>query len=344
VAVNACVKLRIACPRNGRLARFANLRGFSPTGMPLDSPEAMCALLGALGVPTEEMPAGTEGRSALFHNLLANRRMLIVLDNARDSEQVRQLVPRSQGCLVLITSRNRMSGLATADGANVLTLGVLAEVESYGLLAAILSAGRVKSDPVAVSELIALCGRLPLALRDAAVRAAAQPGLPLAALVAEVRDERGRLDALEAGEAATSLRAVFSWSLAGLSERAARVFRLIGVHPGPDVTVAAATSLAGLPRNDARLALLELYDDHLVADHARGRYVPHDLLRIYAAEMAHIEDGDAERRIAVQRLLDHYLHTAGVASGLLYARGTQFALDRPQPGVQPEEIGDSGEA
>ena len=173
------------------------------------------------------------------------------------------------------------------------------------------------AEPAAVSELIALCGRLPLALCDVAARAVARPGLPLAALAAEMRDARGRLDVLETGEPATSVRMVFSWSRAKLGSLALRMFRLLGIHPGPDITVPAAASLAGLPREQAHLALAELCDEHLLTEYAPGRYCCHDLLRSYAAEEANLRESEADRRAAVHRMLDHYLHAASVASGFL---------------------------
>jgi hypothetical protein len=212
--------------------------------------------------------------------------MLIVLDNAQNAEQVRPLLPGSPGCLVLVTSRNRLTGLAAADGAHLITLGVLTGPESRDLLSVNLGAGRAMAEPVAVSELIALCGRLPLALRNVAARAVARPGLPLSALAAEIRDAQSRLDVLETGEAATSVRVVFSWSRAKLGDQASRMFRLLGIRPGLDITVSTAARLAGVPRGQAHLALTELCDEHLLTEYAPGRYSCHDLLRAYAAERA----------------------------------------------------------
>ena len=195
---------------------FVNLRGSGPSGTPVTPTDAVRGFLTALGVPPARIPPDTDGQAALYRSLLAGRRMLIVLDNAQDAEQVRPLLPGSPGCLVLVTSRNRLTGLAAAEGAHLITLGVLTEAESHDLLASNLGAGRAMAEPVAVSELIALCGRLPLALCDVAARAVARPGLPLAALAAEMRDARRRLDALETGEPVTSVRMVFSWSRARL--------------------------------------------------------------------------------------------------------------------------------
>ncbi len=323
---------------------FVNLRGFCPSGVPVTSSEALYGFLIALGVPAERVPPDTDRRAALYRSELASRRMLIVLDNACDAEQVRPLLPGSPGCMVLVTSRNRLTGLAAADGAFLLTLGVLGKGESYSLLAKILGSDRVITEPAAVGELIELCARLPLALCDAAARAAALPRLPLATLTAEMGDERGRLDALETGEPATSVRVVFSWSRARLSETAARMFRMLGMHPGPDVTVAAAASLAGLDPAKAYFAMTELCDENLLSEHLPGRYACHALLRAYAAEAARAHASEAERCAAAYRLLDHYLYTASTASALLYPYLVQRATGPVRPGVVPEQIGSARQA
>jgi DNA-binding SARP family transcriptional activator/DNA-binding XRE family transcriptional regulator len=326
---------------------YVNLRGFGPTGQPAAPTEALCGFLSALGVPAGWIPGDAAGQAALFRSLLAGRRMLIVLDNALDAGQVRPLLPGSPGCLVLVTSRDRLTGLAAADGARLVSLGVLGGQQSRLLLARHLGAARAAAEPGAVSELTGLCARLPLALCDAAARAAARPALPLAALAARMRDERGRLDALETGEPATSVRVVFSWSRARLGEPAGRMFRLLGRYAGPDITVPAAASLAGLTRGQAALALAELCDGHLLAERAPGRYACHELLRAYAAEGTGTGAGtgaEAEHRAAVHRVLDHYLHTADAAAAVLYPGYTRLAGARPLPGVVPEEIVGRGRA
>jgi DNA-binding SARP family transcriptional activator/DNA-binding XRE family transcriptional regulator len=317
---------------------FVNLQGFSPAGAPVTPAEALCGLLTALGVPSARIPADTDGQAALYRSLLVGRRMLIVLDNARDAEQVRPLLPGSPGCLVLVTSRNWLTGLAAADGAQPVPLEVLSESESRDLLAANLGMSRAMAEPTAISELISLCGRLPLALCDVAARASARPGVPLVAFAASMRDMGMRLDALETREAATSVRMVFSWSRAKLGKAAARMFRLLAMHPGPDITVPAAASLAGVPDGQAYLALAELCDEHLLTEHAPGRYACHDLLRAYAAESAHTTDSAAERRAAVHRVLDYYLHTASLAADFLYPYHAEVTGFRPQLGVTLEKI------
>jgi tetratricopeptide (TPR) repeat protein len=316
---------------------FVNLRGSGPSGTPVMPTDAVRGFLSALGVPAAQVPPDTDGQAALYRSLLADRRMLIVLDNAVDAEQVRPLLPGSPGCLVLITSRNRLTGLAAADGARLIGHNILTEAESHDLLTGNLG-GRAAAEPVAVSELIALCGGLPLALCDVAARAVARPGLPLAAVAAEMRDARRRLDVLETGESATSVRMVFSWSRAKLGDRASRMFRLLGVHPGPDITDSAAASLAGVPREQAYQALAELCDEHLLTEYVPGRYAWHDLLRSYAVEEAMNRESEADRLAAVRRVFDHYVYAACRASGFLCPSETWVPRDRPRPGVMLEEI------
>jgi DNA-binding SARP family transcriptional activator/DNA-binding XRE family transcriptional regulator len=317
---------------------FVNLRGFGPAGAEVAPCAALASLLSALGVPDTLMPADMAARAALLRSRLAGRRILIVLDNAQDAEQVRSLLPGAPGCLVLVTSRNRLTGLAAAEGARLIPLDVLADWEARDLLVKKLGPARAGSELMAVRELAELCARLPLALSDAAARAASRPRLPVSRLATEMRDERGRLDALETGEPATSVRKVFSWSRARLSQPARSMFSLLGIHPAPDITVPAAASLAGLPPGQVHGALAELCDQHLVTEHVPGRYTCHALLRTYAAEAARGRDSVTDRRAAIHRVLDHYLHTASQASAALYPHSVQLTGGQPMPGVRPEEI------
>jgi tetratricopeptide (TPR) repeat protein len=187
-------------------------------------------------------------------------------------------------------------------------------------------------------EIAFLCGRLPLALAVAAARAEARPGFPLAALAAELRDPAGRLDALDAGDPAASVRAVFSWSYRQLSDAAARMFRLLGVHPGPDISPAAAASLAAVDEREARRLLAELTRAHLAAEHVPGRYALHDLLRAYAADHARSIDSEPERAAAVGRMLDHYLFSARDGAILVLPSHGQIPLPPPRPGTAPERF------
>ena len=323
---------------------YVNLRGLDPATPPMEPAEALRFFLDALGVPPHRIPADTECRSALFRSLLDDRQMLIVLDNARNGAQVRPLLPGAPGSLVVVTSRNELTGLVAAEGAVPLTLDVLGDAEAHEMLARRLGQARVAAEPGAADEIIAACARLPLALGIAVGRAAGRPKRPLTELAAELHDARGRLDALEAGDAVTNVRAVLSWSYDQLSEPAARMFRLLGVHPGPDISLSAAASLAGLPRADAGTALRELARTHMVAEYLPARFTFHDLLRAYAADLAERIDPEPERRAAVHRVLDHYLHTAMAASNRFSPFRSPLQLAGPQPGVLPADVTDKDQA
>ena len=323
---------------------YVNLRGLDPATPPMEPAEALRFFLDALGVPPYRIPADTQGRSALFRSLLDGKRMLIVLDNARNVAQVRPLLPGSPGSLVVVTSRNEMTGLVAAEGAVPLTLDVLSYDEAREMLVRRLSRDRAAAEPEAADEIISSCARLPLALGIAVGRAASRPKRPLTELAAELRDARGRLDALEAGDAVTNVRAVLSWSYDQLSEPAARMFRLLGVHPGPDISLSAAASLAGMARADAGTALRELSRTHMVAEYLPARFTFHDLLRAYAADQAERHDPAPERRAAVHRVLDHYLHTAMAASHRFSPFRSPLQLASPQPGVLPADVADKEQA
>jgi DNA-binding SARP family transcriptional activator/tetratricopeptide (TPR) repeat protein len=323
---------------------YVNLRGLDPATPPMEPAEALRFFLDALGVPPYRIPADTEGRSALFRSMLDGKRMLIVLDNARNVAQVRPLLPGSPGSLVVVTSRNELTGLVAAEGAVPLTLDVLSYAEAREMLVRRLGQDRAAAEPEAADEIIFSCARLPLALGIAVGRAAGRPKRPLTEVAAELRDARGRLDALEAGDAVTNVRAVLSWSYDQLSEPAARMFRLLGVHPGPDISLSAAASLAGLARADAGTALRELGRTHMVAEYLPARFTFHDLLRAYAADQAERHDPAAERRAAVHRVLDHYLHTAMAASHRFSPFRSPLQLASPQPGVLPADVADKEQA
>ncbi|HWO63674.1 MAG TPA: BTAD domain-containing putative transcriptional regulator, partial [Umezawaea sp.] len=260
---------------------YVNLRGFDPVGIPVDPGTAVLGFLEALGVPSARIPASQDARAALYRSLLAGRRVLIVLDNARDAEQVRPLLPGSSGCLVLITSRSALTGLIAVDGAHALSLDLLSTAEARELLTRRVGIDRAAAEPEAVDDLVDLCARLPLALNIAAALVLASPVLPLATLVARLRGGSGRLDALDTGDAAASVRAVFSWSLRDLDADAARVFRLAGLHPGADLDRHAAAALAGLPVDRVDGLIGKLTRAHLLHAHGPDRYGMHDLLRAY---------------------------------------------------------------
>ena len=323
---------------------YVNLRGFDPAGPPMTSEEALRLLLGSLAVPAARIPAGLDAQAGLYRSLLAGTRTLVLLDNARDVDQVRPLLPASPGCLVIVTSRSQLTGLVATESAFPLTLDVLADADAQELLTRRLGAQRVEDDPGAADELIRLCARLPLALSIAAARSVSQPGLSLAALTVELRDAPGRLDALDAGQAAANVRAVLSWSYRQLDPATARLFRLLGLHAGPDVSAAAAASLAGVPLPEARRGLGELTRAHLLTEHAPGRFACHDLLRAYAAELTQSADSEAERHAATGRMLDHYLRTAHCAALRMHPTRRQITLAPPEPGAEPEPIADAAAA
>jgi DNA-binding SARP family transcriptional activator/tetratricopeptide (TPR) repeat protein len=319
---------------------YVNLRGFDPTGSVKAPADALRGFLDALRIPARRVPADLEGRAELYRGLLAGKRMLVVLDNAGDAEQVRPLLPAAPDCLVLITSRNRLPGLAD-DGAHQVILDVLSPAEARQLLASRLGADRVAADPDAVDEIIDRCARLPLAL---AIVAAAHDQVPLAALADELRRAHGTLGPFTGDDPRTDVRAVFSWSYRALSPAAARLFRLLGRHPGPDLTAPAAASLAGLPDAETHHLLAELTRANLITEHRPGRYTLHDLLRAYAGELTVAVDAEADRRTALYRALDHYLHTAYRGVMLLDPQRQPIDLTPARPGVTPEHITDHRQA
>jgi DNA-binding SARP family transcriptional activator/Tfp pilus assembly protein PilF len=323
---------------------YVNLRGLDPGPPPMEPAEALGFLLIGLGVPPHRFNIVVEERAAMYRSLVDGKRILVVLDNATSAAQVRPLLPGSPGCLVVVTSRNELAGLVAAEGAALITLDVLSHAEAREMLSRRLGRERIAAEPEAADEIIEECARLPLALSIAVGRAAGRAKQPLADLAAELRDAKGRLDALEVGDAATDMRAVLSWSYDQLSEPTARMFRLLGLHPGPDISSPAAASLAGMPRAEAAVALRELAQAHMVAEHLPGRYTFHNLLRDYAADLAERSDSEAELRTAAQRMLDHYLYTALAATQLFNPGRAALRMAGPAPGVLPAEVTDKDQA
>jgi DNA-binding SARP family transcriptional activator/tetratricopeptide (TPR) repeat protein len=315
---------------------YANLRGFDPGGHQVTPDEVVRGFLGALGVPAAQVPADADARFGRYRDLLAGRRMLVVLDNARDAEHVRPLLPASPGCLAVVTSRHQLPSLIVA-GAVPATLGLLSAGETRDLLARRLGPVRVDAEPETVAEIGELCARLPLALAIVAARAATNPDFSLASLREELTTVGG-LDAFETGDPAANVRAVFSWSYLTLSEPAARLFRLLGLHPGPHATVVAAAGLLGVPVRDARALLGELARAQLIVESSPGRHGFHDLLRAYASELAHTEEPSDVRHDAIHRLLDHYTHTAWLADRLL--RPLRKTPVTPAPAPDGVVVGD----
>jgi tetratricopeptide (TPR) repeat protein len=323
---------------------YVNLRGFDPSGAIMRPDEAIRGFLDTLGVPPERVPHGLDAQAALYRSMLAGRRFLVLLDNARDSDHVRPLLPGTPGCLTIVTSRNQLSGLVAAHAAHSLTLRPLDTDEARELLIRRLGAERVAAEQEAVAEIIALCAGLPLALACVAARAATHPHFSLSAIAAELREAHGSLDAFIEADASADVGAVFSWSSRALSPDAARLFRLLGLHPGPDFTAPAAAALAGLAVRKARLLLTELSRVHLINEHVPGRYAFHDLLRAYAAELAHTQHSEAECRAAVDRLFEHYLYSAHAAGRLIAPYVDTMPLPPPPEGTLPEPLADDESA
>jgi DNA-binding SARP family transcriptional activator/tetratricopeptide (TPR) repeat protein len=309
---------------------YVNLRGFAPTGSPVPPAHAVRGFLDALGVPAERIPADMDAQVGLFRSRVAGRRMLIVLDNA---DQVRPLLPGAPGCAVLVTSRHRLVGLVAVEGAHSLALDVLTYPEARQLLAERLGRARVDAEPGAVDEIVVACGRLPIALAVVAARAVVSEGFPLRVLASELREHNG-LDAFGNSDPVADVRSVFSWSMSALSPPANRLFRLLGLYVGPDISVPAAASLVALPPGEVRPLLAELADAHLVTEHRPGRYAMHDLLRGYAAEQVSTPDDEVERRRTVERLLGYYTHAARAAAQVLEPHRELPVPPAAVPGVQ----------
>ncbi|GGQ80767.1 AfsR/SARP family transcriptional regulator [Couchioplanes azureus] len=322
---------------------YVDLRGFDPNLSAVEPGEALRGFLDALGVPARRVPATLEQQAALYRSLLAGRRVMVVLDNARDTEQVMPLLPGSAGCLVLVTSRNRLSGLVAA-GAVAVPVDLLTADEGRQMLRGRIGPSRVEAEPGAVDDIIAVSARLPLALAIVAARAAAHPRFSLAALAGDLGQARGGLDAFVGEDGATDARAVLSWSYHLLAPPAARLFRLLGLHPGPDISVAAAASLAGVPAGEARRLLAALCGAHLLDEVTPGRFGFHDLLRAYAAEQARAPGAAEERELALARMFDHYLHTGHAADRLLYPYRAPLEVGEPAEGVTAAQLPDPDRA
>ena len=322
---------------------YLNLRGYD-LREPLAPEEALAWLLRALGLPGPDIPAEREERAARYRSLLAGRRMLVVLDNARDVEQVRPLIPGSPGAAAIVTSRDSLAGLVARDGARRVDLDLLPEEDAVSLLRTLVGS-RVDDDPQAASALAEQCSRLPLALRIVAERVTAQPAHPLADLIEELADEQRRLDVLDGnGDEHSAIRTVFSWSYLRLDAVAARAFRLLSLHPAADFDVYAAAALIGSARQNAARLLDQLARIHLIYPTRRGRYSMHDLLRDYAAEVAASCQTDDELRAALTGLFDYYLYTAAIAMDILVPAEAGRRPRIQSPSSAPRALADEAAA
>jgi len=317
---------------------YVNLRGYDPD-QPLSPGYVLAGFLRALGVTGQDIPLEVEERAALYRSQLDGRRMLIVLDNASSVEQVRPLLPGTPPALVVVTSRDALAGLVARHGARRLDLDLLPPQDAVALLRALLGP-RVAAESDAATMLARHCARLPLALRIAAELAATRPTTPLAGLVGELADEQRRLELLDAGgDPRTAVRAVFSWSYQYLPVEAARAFRLLGLHPGPDLDPYAAAALTHTSVEQAQHLLDLLTRAHLIGPTSPGRYGMHDLLRAYATHLTTTEDPEEERRAALSRLFDHYLATAAAAMDILVPAERRHRPRVPAPATPSPPVG-----
>jgi DNA-binding SARP family transcriptional activator/tetratricopeptide (TPR) repeat protein len=308
---------------------YLNLRGYGPTE-PMTVASALDTLLRGLGVPSDQIPTDAEARTNLLRSMLADRRMLLLLDNAHDADQVRPLLPGAGASCVIVTSRNQLRGLVAREGAQRIAVDLLDPPESIALLATVLEQREVEFGSESLAELASLCGHLPLALAIAAERASVAVETGPAEIVDEIREHQARLDVLELGDESTDVRAVFAWSYQALDVDTARLFRLLGLHPAHDTSLPGASALAGTSPAKVRRLLDRLVDINLLQQRRGGRYELHDLLRVYAAELAQQIDPPADREAALSRYINWHILSASNARNTL---GTV----RPLSGVRPED-------
>jgi DNA-binding SARP family transcriptional activator len=293
---------------------YVNLRGYN-TDAPVATADALAGFLQALGVHGLDIPHEPEDRARLYRSMLAGRRVLVVLDNARDSDQVRPLLPGDPSCIAVVTSRNTLAGLVATDGAQRLDLDVLPLPDAVALLKSLIGA-RADDDPEAVAALAQVCARLPLALRIAAELVVARTPEPLAELASELA--ASQLDSLDSGEDRADVRTVFSWSFRQLPQGVASAFALLGLHPGADLGIHATAALIGTTDRQARQVLGRLHGASMLHATGPGRYGMHDLLRVYAREQAAASDTNGSCQRALTRLFDHYMSAAAAATDVLF--------------------------
>ncbi|MEU7488650.1 BTAD domain-containing putative transcriptional regulator [Streptomyces sp. NPDC042319] len=313
---------------------YIDLRGYDPE-QPVAPGDALARFLTALGLDGQSIPLTMEDRAARYRSELAGRRILVLLDNASSGEHVKPLLPGSPTCAVLVTSRDSLADLVALHGARRLTLDSLPTTDALALLRRLIGT-RVQTAPRAAAQLAALCAGLPLALRIAAELAAARSHDDLSVLVTELTDQQRRLDLLDScGDPRATVRAVFSWSYQQLPAPAARTFRLLGLHPGPDIDPTAAAALIGTGPEETRRSLGVLIRAHLLHHTGSTRYGMHDLLRAYSAELATRTDPDADRHAALTRLFDHYLSSA---TGAMAAFHPAAPHHRPSADALPDAL------
>lgn len=307
---------------------YVNLRGFATTE-PLTAAEALAVLLRALGVPSDRVPANVDEASALYRSVLADRRVLVLLDNVCGLDQIRPLVPGVPTSLVIVTSRHRLSGLVALDGAHRLLINPMPAADARTMLAGVIGTERVAAEPDAVANLIKACDHLPLALRIAAANLLDEPSRRIADYVVELTRSRLRTLAVP-NDPEAAVVAAFALSYRRLEPGARRLFRLLGLVPGLDPTVAVAASLEGAETSVATRSLSILSDAHLIRPQEHGRYTFHDLIRLYAQECAATDEPHASSAAALDRLYDWYLARLHSADRLVMAY-RKALLDRAEP-------------
>ena len=318
---------------------FLDLRGFTTDEPPLSPADALRSLLSGLGVPSHALPADVDARIGLYRTMLAGRRVLVVLDNARDAQQAAALLPATPGCAGIVTSRNQLTGLAV-QGAHLMTVGLPALEDARESLRARIGGARADAEPSALDAIIACCARLPLAMAVVGARAQGSPRFSLTSIADELRAGEEPLDAFVADDPRSDVRRVFSWSYQALRPETDRLFRLLSLHNGTDISTAAAASLAGLPIRQTRESLGELTRGHLLVERFPGRFAYHDLIRAYAAMLADEIEPPDERTAALARLISHYQCTAHLAQRWLSPGLTGWSPSTPRKGVTVETIPD----
>ncbi len=324
---------------------YANLRGFD-NGPAVTAEVVLDRFLRDLGVEPSLIPADPDSRAALFRSRIADRRVLILLDNVADIGQVRPLIPGSAGPFVVITSRNQLAGLAIHDGAQRIRLDIFQESEAIALLRQVTRTGGRRDTPADLLELAQLCARLPLAIRVAAEHAISRPTMQLGELIADLRDDSLLWDALSVGDGphGEGVRTVFAWSYRDLPDEAARMFRALGLHQGADISLAVAAAALGVPARTARRALDILLGAFLIQSNRPHRYELHDLLRAYALDQARTVDSEAERRDTLDRMLRWYIVSAAQAA-LVLSPGDILHIDVPPVrGPEPAVFSDAAAA
>jgi DNA-binding SARP family transcriptional activator len=326
---------------------YVDLRGFDRSGMVLSPRDAIRQLLAGLGVPAERVPVEADAQVGLYRSVLAGRRVLIVLDNARNADQVRALLPGARDCQVLVTSRDQMRSLIAMEGARLVGLSPLSPDDAREALVRRLGADRVAAEPAAVDRIAALCAGLPLTLSIVAARAATRPAHSLASIAADLTwtGSGTSLHALSDSDSALDARASLSLSYRELSPGAARLLRLSSLHPGAEVSRDAMASLAGVGAAQAAAGLDELERTHLMTQPEPWRYASHDLVRAYAAELAAAaEDEDEDEDAATTRMFDHYRQSAYRAMLLIRPYQGPFTVPAPLDGVTVTEFAGPGDA